>query len=133
MTFACLVVSFRYGSTLTMKSSPWKAVSSRSPCGADSTGLPATVSRNLTCPSPGVSISSASVATGSSPFVSGRPLTRLLHRPTAYGLRRPANSVAGLGNIAPPGLSRLPVSTFSTSTSHWASVPNSAVHVPILA
>ncbi len=34
-------------------------------------------------------------------------------------------------NIAPPGLSRFPVSTFTTSTSQLASVPNSWVQVPI--
>ncbi len=116
-----------------MKSSRPKAASSRSPLGAESTGLPATVNRTLICPSPGVSISSARVATGSSPFASGNSLTRLLHRPTPYGLRRARISVAALGNIAPPGRSRLPVSTLTTSTSHWASVPNSVVQVPILA
>ena len=36
-------------------------------------------------------------------------------------------------NIAPPSRSRLPVSTFSTSTSQLACVPNSCVQVPIRA
>ena len=36
-----------------------------------------------------------------------------------------------LVNIAPPGRSRLPVSTLSTSTSQLASVPNSCVQVPM--
>ncbi len=49
--------------------------------GVDSTGLPARVTSARICPSPGVSISSASVATGSSPPNSGRPRTRLFQTP----------------------------------------------------
>ena len=45
--------------------------------GADTAGLPAIVIRARTCPSPGVSISSARQATGSSPNVSASPRTRL--------------------------------------------------------
>ena len=39
----------------------------------------------------------------------------------------PRRGCAGSGNIAPPGRSRLPVRTLSTSTSQLASVPNSTV------
>ena len=42
-----------------------------------------------------------------------------------------AEPVAAFGNIAPPGRSRLPVSTLSTSTSQLASVPNVCVVVPM--
>ena len=42
-----------------------------------------------------------------------------------------AAPAAACVNIAPPGRSRLPVSTLSTSTSQLASVPNSWVQVPI--
>jgi hypothetical protein len=45
-------------------------------------------------------------------------------------LRAPA---AAFVNIAPPGRSRFPVSTLSTSTSQLAVVPNSCVQVPIRA
>ena len=86
-------------------------------------------------PSPGVSISSASAATGSSPRTSGSPRTRVAKRPKR-GSRGPSGpelrcAAAASGNSAPPGRSRLPVSTLSTSTSHDASVPNSCVQVPM--
>ena len=86
-------------------------------------------------PSPGVSISSASAATGSSPRTSGRPRTRLAKRPKR-GSRGPSGpelrcAAAASGKSTPPGRSRLPVSTLSTSTSHDASVPNSCVQVPM--
>ena len=56
---------------LTMNPTPSSARSSRSPSGADSTGLPAMVIIALICPSPGVSISSASAAAGNSDSASG--------------------------------------------------------------
>ncbi len=124
-------------STDTMKSRPSSAASRRSAFGVDRAGLPATVISALIWPSPGVSISSAMQATGSSPNVSGSPRTRLFQRP--IGMPRPLPGLpvaflapaAALVNIAPPGSSRLPVSRLSTSTSQEASVPNSCVQVPI--
>ena len=38
---------------------------------------------------------------------------------------------AGVVNMTPPGRSRFPVSTFSTSTSQLAAVPNACSVVPI--
>ena len=121
-----------------MKSSVASAASSRSLSGVDATGLPAIVISARTWPSPGVSISSARQTTGNSPKYSGNPRTRdarrpkRMPRPGAGGLELAA-CAAGFVNIAPPGLSRFPVSTLQTSTSHDARVPNSAVHVPIRA
>ena len=60
-----------------MKSSESNASPSRLPSGVDSTGLPAIVSTARIWPSPGVSISSRNVETGSSPAYSGMPRTRL--------------------------------------------------------
>ena len=105
--------------------------------GVLTTGLPATVKSTRTWPSPGVSISSARPATGSSPSASGRPRTRVCQRPTCMPLPLPGvprvldEPAAAFVNIAPPGRSRLPVTTFSTSTIQLASVPNSCVQVPI--
>lgn len=86
-------------------------------------------------PSPGVSISSARAAMGSSLLASAWPLTRLCQRPTVKPLPGPAGrgvrSVAESGKRAPPGRSRLPVRMFSTSTSQLASVPCSTVQLPI--
>src|SRR5438552_3388245 len=71
-------------------------------------GLPASVIKALTCPWPGVSISSAKHDAGSSPKTSGSPRTRLFQRPkrtprplpgVPFVLRAPA---AALGNMAPP-------------------------------
>jgi hypothetical protein len=39
--------------------------------------------------------------------------------------------VAGNVSSAPPGRSKFPVSTFSTSTAKLASTPNSCVQVPM--
>ena len=120
-----------------MKSRPSRARSSRAPSGVDSTGLPALVISARTWPSPGVSISSASTPTGSSPNTSGAPRTRECQRPVRKPLPRPPGPcvldapAAARGNIAPPTRSRLPVSALSTSTSHEASVPNSCVQVPM--
>ena len=74
-----------------MNSSDASARSRRRPFGVESTGLPADVTSARTCPGPGVSISSASAATGSSPPNSGRPRTRLFQRPgcRALALRAP--------------------------------------------
>ena len=86
-----------------------------------------------TWPGPGVSISSPIVDDGISPSTSGWPLTRLFQRPISKPLPRgsPASSgAAGVANIAPPGRSRLPVSTFTRSTAQLASVPNSCTQVP---
>jgi hypothetical protein len=124
-------------STLTMNSSDSSAASRRPAFGVDTTGLPAIVMSARTCPSPGVSISSASVATGSSPRISPSPRTRDCQRPKDTPRPRPdsprvfAPPVAGLVNIAPPGRSRLPVIALSTSTSHDAVVPNDCVVVPM--
>ena len=64
-----------------MKSRPSTALSRRSLFGVETIGLPAAVISARTWPSPGVSISSASTDTGSSPKYSGRPRTRLCQRP----------------------------------------------------
>ena len=114
------------------------ASASRSPFGVDSTGLPATVNSARIWPSPGVSISSARHAAGSSPNTSPRPRTRdgpaVRRRCRGRGPGAPVvfdEPAAGVVNIAPPGRSRLPVSTLMTSTSQLASVPNACVVVPI--
>ena len=69
----------------------------------------------------GFLISSGSSAVGNSEHTSGWPDTRLLHRPTekprpGFG-ERGADPIGEVGNIAPPGRSRLPVSRLITSTS----------------
>ncbi len=119
-------------STAAMKSSPASASSRRAPSGVDSTGLPERVSIALTWPSPGVSISSRSADTGSSPAVSGRPRTRERHAPwwPRPMMPRPTTSMAGLVNIAPPSRSRLPVRMLSRLTAHWHTEPNSCVDTP---
>ena len=120
-----------------MKSSEPSAAWSRSLLGVETTGLPAIVISARTWPSPGVSISSARQATGSSPNTSARPRTRLANRPIRAPRPRPGVPAAlewpaaPSGNIAPPARSRLPVSRLSTSTSQLATVPNSWVQVPI--
>ena len=112
-----------------MNSSESNAAARRGPFGAESTGLLATLTSARTCPGPGVSISSASTPIGSSPKTSGAPLTRLRCRPVATPRPDPAWPVllwanaAAFGNIAPPGSSRWPVSTLSTSTSQEARLP----------
>ena len=119
-----------------MKSRPPNARSSRPLSGADTAGLPATVTSARIRPSPGVSISSARHTTGSSPNTSGSPRTRLAWRPKRTPRPTPgaplvfAPPAAGQGNIAPPSRSRFPVRTLHTSTSHEARVPNSWAHVP---
>ena len=124
-------------STETMKSTEANARSSRRASGVDTTGLPATVIIARICPSPGVSISSASVATGYSPKNSGSPFTRLCRRPNFTPRPVPVGfdvgpaDVAGWANIIPPSRSRLPARMLTTSTSHDATVPNSCVQVPI--
>ena len=67
---------------------------------------------------------------GSSPYTSGAFETRLRRRPVATPFPMPgdprivlAAKAAALGNIAPPGTSRWPVSTLSTSTSQLLSEP----------
>jgi hypothetical protein len=59
---------------------------------------------------------------------------------TAYGLvgvflalYPVIDQAAGLGNIAPPGVSKWPIKMLITSTSQLASVPNSCVQVPMRA
>ncbi|MCW2643281.1 MAG: hypothetical protein JWP76_5587 [Dactylosporangium sp.] len=122
-----------YGSTLTTKSRVSIARESRSALGTDEAGLPATVTRARTCPSPGVSISSARVTAGNSPRTSGRSRTRLRQRPVVnpVPVPRPRRLWAGSGNIAPPSRSRLPVRTLRTSTSQLVTVPYATVVVPI--
>ena len=86
-----------------------------------------------TWPSPGVSISSAMVDDGISPPTSGCPLTRLFQRPIWKPLpfgSAASSGAAGVGNMTPPGRSRLPVRMFSTSQPQVARVPNSCTHVP---
>ena len=122
-----------------MKSSPSTARVRRSEFGVETSGLPAIVTSARIWPSPGVSISSASAATGSSPYDSGRPRTRLAQRPKRRPLPLPPAPdeffwpAAARVNMAPPSRSRLPVRTFRTSTSQLASVPNSCVQVPMRA
>ena len=70
----------------------------------------------------------AARARGSASARTARP-SRRRPAPGRVPLARPPRS----GNIAPPSRSRLPVSTFSTSTSQLACVPNSCVQVPIRA
>ena len=65
------------------------AASRRAEFGVDTTGFPATVISARTWPSPGVSISSARPATGSSPNDSGSPRTRLCQRPMLAPRPRP--------------------------------------------
>ena len=109
------------------------------PFGVLSAGLPAIVISARTCPSPGVSISSARQAAGSSPYTSGAWRTRLVRRPKRTPLPRPgvprvlALPLAAFVNMAPPTWSRCPASTLTTSTSQLASVPNSCVQVPMRA
>ena len=93
-----------------------RAVEPRRRSASRRTGLPATVTSARTWPSPGVSISSASVTTGSSPKTSGRPRTRLCQRPKRTPAPVPGVPdacsrcpPAGVVNIAPPSRSRLPV------------------------
>jgi hypothetical protein len=120
-----------------MKSSVSSARAMRWPPGDDSTGLLATVISAFTCPGPAVSISSASSVIGSSPNTSGAPLTRLLYRAVVMPGPTPGlpcvlrANAAERGNIAPPGSSRWPVSRFSTSISHEATVPWRCVQVPM--
>src|SRR5437660_940580 len=64
-----------------MKSRPASARERRVPLGDESTGFPATVTSARICPWPGVSISSAIAAAGSSPPNSGNPRTRLFQTP----------------------------------------------------
>ena len=118
------------GSMATQKSSCSIAWPRRLPPGEDSTGLPAYTTIARTWPSPGVVISSTRPATGNSPFMSGWPLTRwravrcLPATPTAEpSLSTVPTSTGGLGNIAPPGTSRFPVTAFSTLISQCVSEP----------
>ena len=64
ITSACRVVSLSQRSTEIIASSIGNTSSSLSPPGVDNTGLPATVISALSCPSPGVAISSAMHDTG---------------------------------------------------------------------
>ena len=120
-----------------MKSRSSSAAARRSLLGVETTGLPATVISARTWPSPGVSISSARQATGSSPKTSPSPRTRDAQRPKRAPRPRPGSPlefcrpVEGSGNIAPPARSRLPVTTLSTSISHDAVVPKACVVVPM--
>jgi hypothetical protein len=120
-----------------MHSRSGSAASSLEASGAEITGLPAIVISARMRPSPGVVISSARQDMGTWPKTSGAPRTRLRQRPnTKPSANSGDGSVArghaiGLANIDPPGRSRLPVSTFSTSIAQEARVPNSWLHVPI--
>jgi hypothetical protein len=118
-----------------MKSTVSNASLNRGPSGADSTGLPAMVMTARTCPSPGVSISSASATAGISESTSGWPDTLLRQRPVANPRPgrggRGAEPIGGLANMTPPARSRLPVRMLTTSTSQLVRVPNSTVEVPM--
>ena len=115
MMSACLVVSLMNMSILTIKSNDAKASSIFLPLGTDNTGLPHDVMNAFICPSPGVSMSSAMVEEGNSPPYSGNCLTRLCHlRNLLFLFLRCAILIAGEVNIAPPGLSKFPVSTLIT-------------------
>ena len=109
----------------TMKSSFSKAAAMRLPFGAESTGLPASVTMARIWPSPGVSISSASAAEGRSPSVSGRPRTRLFQRPAPsrppMRATRPMSN-AGVVNIGPPSRPSRPETMFSRSRATQALV-----------
>ena len=135
ITLACRVVSLRHGSMLTMNSKSASASLIRAESGADNAGLPATVTKALIWPSPGVRISSASTATGNSERASGRSDTRDRHRPVENPrpLPFPGRKCGGCENMAPPGESRLPVSTLTRSVAHDASVPNWVVCAPMRA
>src|SRR3954463_3367054 len=75
----------------------------RAEFGAERAGLPDTVKSARICPSPGVSISSARQATGSSPKLSGRPRTRPRRRP-GEGLGGPGDAAAAAAELpAAPG------------------------------
>jgi hypothetical protein len=120
---------------LIMASSSGSAAPSRPASGAESAGFPAMVMSALICPSPGVSISSARHDSGAWPMTSGAPRTRVRQRPVVTGPRRRAvedkAAMAGRGKRSPPSVSKCPVSTFTTETSHVASVPNSWLHSPM--
>ena len=120
-----------------MKSRLANDLSSCSLFGVLSTGLPPTTTMARICPGPGVSISSAMSAAGNSPSASGKLRTRDFPRPVRKPLPTPGlprvvgPEATGSGNIAPPTMSRLPVTALSTSTNHDAVVPKLTVVVPI--
>jgi hypothetical protein len=97
-----------------MKSRPSSARARRSPLGADSTGLVASVTSARTWPLPGVSISSARQPIGSSPHHLGcaaHAAGVAAHGDAPADARRAGGvgrKAAALGNIAPPGASRWP-------------------------
>jgi hypothetical protein len=113
------------------------AASIRSELGLDTTGLPLIRIMPRYCPGPGVSISWESNAVGSSPNNSGALLTRVRNRPVRIGGPKRGvpwvliDPLGGLGNIAPPTRSRLPVRVLSTSTIHDAIDPKRVVAVPM--
>ena len=75
--------------------------------------------------------------TGTWPSTSGAPRTRDFQRwkvkPFAYSGfgSETSDQAIGFDHILPPSRSRFPVSAFSTSTSHEASVPNSWLQSPM--
>jgi hypothetical protein len=100
-----------------MKSSSCSARLKRSPLGADSTGLVATVISARTWPSPGVSISSARQVMGNSPITSGAPADAgVAKRPVLTPRPLPglpcgvAGKRGGLGKQGAARVSRWPVS-----------------------
>ncbi|MCY1361131.1 hypothetical protein D9M69_477880 [compost metagenome] len=99
--------------------------------GVDRTGLPATVTSARTCPSPGVSISSARAATGNSPPYSGRPDTRLCQRLKCPPEVAATRSTAGSVQSTPPTRSILPVTRLINWISHWQRLPNAWVETPM--
>lgn len=78
-----------------------------------------------------ISISSARLAAGNSPFTSGCPLTRLFQRPKRKP--RPPGSPSSMREaigdevMTPPGRSKLPVRIFKIAAIHAVAVPNSTV------
>ena len=84
------------------------------------------------CPSPRPCTTAGQLAEGLGQLAHPARAAVQAHLAAERGLPRvllaPAAAVV---NMAPPGRSRLPVSTLSTSTSHDVRVPNSAVVVPM--
>ena len=117
-----------------MNSREARAASSRRAFGPLRAGLPASVTSARICPGPGVSISSARQANGSSPLNSGSPRTLLRYLPEVPVCRKmaasPTKSAAGVVNMAPPTRSRLPVITLRTVMSQQHRAPKGWVQTP---
>ena len=136
MTSAWRVVSLRYGSMLSMKSSPVErpvepvAVGRRqhrvARDGDHRPDLPVAGGVDLLGERGGGQFGQRPPGSRRPGCASGRCVKP---RPGPGGRGRGCGGPSG--NIAPPGRSRLPVRTLTTSTSQLPSVPNSTVDVPI--